>query len=37
MKLAEISGEMKIPQSTLYKWLHIEQDEKGVEFVENVK
>lgn len=37
MKLAEIAREMKIPQSTLYKWWHIWQDEKRVEFVENVK
>jgi DNA invertase Pin-like site-specific DNA recombinase len=37
MKLAEIAREMKIPQSTLYKWWGIWQDEKRVEFVENVK
>lgn len=37
MKLAQIAREMKIPPSTLYKWYNIWQDEKRVEFVENVK
>jgi DNA invertase Pin-like site-specific DNA recombinase len=37
MKLAEIAREMKIPQSTLYKYYHIWQDEKRIEYVEGVE
>jgi DNA invertase Pin-like site-specific DNA recombinase len=37
MKLAQIAREMKIPPSTLYKYWNIWQEEKRVEFVENVK
>lgn len=37
MKLSQIAREMKIPQSTLYKYWNIWQDEKRVEYVENVK
>ncbi|OPY24943.1 MAG: hypothetical protein A4E23_00184 [Methanomethylovorans sp. PtaU1.Bin073] len=37
MKLAEVAREMKIPQSTLYKYYHIWQDEKRIEYVEGVE
>lgn len=37
MKLAEVAREMKIPQSTLYKYWHIWQDEKRIEYVEGVE
>lgn len=37
LKLAQIAREMKIPPSTLYKWYGTWQNEKRVEFVENVK
>lgn len=37
MKLAQVAREMKIPQSTLYKWYHIWQNEKRVEYVEGVE
>lgn len=37
MKLAHVAREMKIPPSTLYKWYHIWQDEKRIEYVEGVE
>ncbi len=37
MKLAQVAREMKIPQSTLYKWYHIWQNEKRIEYVEGVE
>lgn len=37
MCLAEVSREMKIPQSTLYKYWDIWQREKQVEYVKNVE
>jgi len=36
MKLAEVARELKIPQSTLYKYWNIWQNEKRVEYVEGV-
>lgn len=37
MKLAQVARELKIPPSTLYKYWHIWQDEKRVEYVEGVE
>lgn len=37
MKLAHVAREMKIPPSTLYKWYHIWQDEKRIEYVGGVE
>lgn len=37
MKLAQVAREMKIPQSTLYKYWNIWQNEKRVEYVEGVE